>query len=104
DGTPYRSYLYAADLTVWLWTILIKGANNLPYNVGSDEEIKLAELANLIKKMKNLPDVKVLTPPDPRKPVERYVPNVELAKQSLRLEVAIKLQKGLENTFKFYEN
>ena len=104
DGTPYRSYLYAADLTVWLWTILIKGANNLPYNVGSDEEIRLAELANLIKEMKNLPGVKILTPADPRKPIERYVPNVELAKQSLRLEVAIKLQNALENTFKFYEN
>src|SRR5205085_5180473 len=48
DGTPCRSYLYAADLTVWLWTILLQGQNNLPYNVGSDEDLNLAALANMI--------------------------------------------------------
>lgn len=104
DGSPYRSYLYAADLAAWLWTILAKGDNNLPYNVGSDEDISLAELAYLVKEMKNLPGVQVLTPLTPGKPIERYVPNVDLAKQSLKLEVAIRLPEALENTFKFYQN
>ena len=38
DGSPIRSYLYTADLILWLYTILLKAENNSIYNVGGGME------------------------------------------------------------------
>jgi nucleoside-diphosphate-sugar epimerase len=104
DGAPCRSYLYAADLVIWLWTILFNGKENVPYNVGSDIDLSLRELADLVKQMQPGIEVQVLTELDKSKPTERYIPNIDLAKQTLGLDVRINLKEAIEKTFKFYEN
>lgn len=48
DGSAVRSYLYGADLALWLLAVLTVGAPLRPYNVGSDQAITLRQLATRV--------------------------------------------------------
>ena len=50
DGTPLRSYLYTADLMIWLISSLFKSNSNEIYNIGSMKEISIFDLAQLVAK------------------------------------------------------
>jgi dTDP-glucose 4,6-dehydratase len=105
DGTPLRSYLYASDLAIWLWTILFKGQSCRPYNVGSDVSISISDLAHLvagqfpIKIMVETHGKKTLD-----KPVERYVPDIKRIKEELGLSMLISLHTGISRTINFFRS
>jgi nucleoside-diphosphate-sugar epimerase len=101
DGTPRRSYLYAADLTVWLWTILLRGESCRIYNVGSDSDLSIAELAEKVSSVMargaaapGIP-VTIAQRPVPGAPVVRYVPSVFRAGNELGLKVWVPLETGI---------
>jgi dTDP-glucose 4,6-dehydratase len=102
DGTPYRSYLYAADLAIWLWTILFRGAPGEVYNVGSEDAISIRNLAYEVSAAcSHSPKVIIAKPPVPSRPAERYVPSVKKARESLGLDSWIKLDEALNKTIKW---
>ncbi len=95
DGSPYRSYLYAADLAIWLWTILFKGQDCQPYNVGSDSAINIIELARLVRDTLGLDiEIKQLHMADSTRPANRYIPSINLAQHDL----ALSCWKGLPDS------
>jgi dTDP-glucose 4,6-dehydratase len=102
DGTPYRSYLYAADLAIWLWTILFKGQSCRPYNTGSDRSINIADLAGLVSQVVNPGiEVTIAQRADPACPPQRYVPSIERARGELTLENWVSLEQAIEQTVRW---
>lgn len=100
DGTPCRSYLYAADLAVWLWTILTHGESARPYNVGSGRLVTIEGLARTIVKVANEgTPIEIAGTPVPGAPPARYVPSVERAHKELGLEPLIPIEEAVLRTY-----
>lgn len=96
DGTPYRSYLYAVDLAVWLWTILMRGAPARPYNVGSEEDMPIAAVARAVAAAFDPPsEVQIAAEPVPGRPAARYVPATTRAREELDLRATVKVADAI---------
>jgi dTDP-glucose 4,6-dehydratase len=104
DGTAHRSYLYAADLAIWLWTILVQGASNRPYNVGSRRAVSIAELAEAVSR--TLPGhapVQIAQNPVPGQPAARYIPETARAEQELGLREWVSLEEAIRRTAQWHQ-
>jgi dTDP-glucose 4,6-dehydratase len=94
DGSPVRSYLYGADLAIWLHTLLLRGKPGYPYNVGSDQAINLTDLAHEVAAANGGARVDTAGAPGPGAR-ESYVPDIRKARDELGLDVFIPLAQGL---------
>lgn len=100
-----RSYLYAADMAIWLWTILFRGQRCHPYNVGSDQAISILEVAHQIAQLWTPSlEVCVVNKIETDAQVERYVPSIGRAKSELGLTQGISLSEGLKRWRKAASN
>ncbi|MCD6548646.1 MAG: hypothetical protein J7K10_04180, partial [Thermodesulfobacterium sp.] len=87
--------------------ILLKGKPGEAYNVGSEKEISLKELAQKIAEIyaeltgKKV-DIIIKKQPEPGKIPERYVPSTEKAKKELGLKETVSLEEAIRKTLQFY--
>ena len=101
DGMPYRSYLYAADLAIWLWTILFRGQSCRPYNVGSNVSIAIEDLATLVASFSGAA-VHVQKEKIPGMPKSRYVPATARAESELQTFQTIDLPSAIRRTMDYH--
>lgn len=104
DGTPLRSYLYAADLVVWLLTILVRGRSGVPYNVGGKEAVSVGELAHRVAAAGGYPAdaVTIKGIPVPGATPSAYLPALTRIETELGVRVAIPLDDAIRRTLAWH--
>jgi dTDP-glucose 4,6-dehydratase len=103
DGTPTRSYLYAGDLAVWLWTMLFRAPSMVPYNVGSSNSVSILELAEAVQAaLGSEVRIEVAKQPLQGAAVSRYVPDVEKIERDLGLRETVTLAETIRRTAAWY--
>ncbi len=99
DGQPRRSYLYAADLAIWLWTVLFRAPALVPFNVGSERDVSILELAKtVVATLSPETEIQVAREPVPGVLPPRYVPSVKRARNELGLSEMIAVEESIRRT------
>ena len=103
DGTPLRTYLDQRDLARWLWTLLLEGKAGETYNVGSDQAISIADLAQLVRdSISPLKPIHIRGAHQSKSIRNKYIPNIEKAKALHALDITVQLPESIVDTAIFH--
>lgn len=109
DGTPLRSYLYGADLAVWLLTLLLKGQPGEAYNVGAEEALSIREIAKKVSQSLNQLNrgpvtIKVAQPPTPHaSAISQYIPQTQKAQKEFGLQSNFTLNETIKKSILWHD-
>lgn len=95
NGETRRSYLYAGDLAIWLWTLLLQGTPGRAYNVGSMKIHSVRELAEKLS-----PTVHTLGTTGGGD----YLPDTTRAQQELGLSQTVDLDDAVQRTLAWFKS
>jgi dTDP-glucose 4,6-dehydratase len=84
---------------IWLWTILSRGEPCRPYNVGSEQDFMIAEVASAVAAaLTPAREVEISRQAEPGSRIERYIPATRLARRELGLRESATLQIAVRRT------
>lgn len=99
NGRTTRSYLYISDLTLWLWILLLKGRDKEIYNVGSEDEISISDLAHAIKNTLNSKvEIEVL---GKELDFNRFIPSNKKIRSEFKINNFVSLENGIKKSHEF---
>ena len=96
DGSAVRTYLDQRDLAHWLTTLVYEGRDGEAYNVGSNIQVTIKELAELVRDtLSPQKVVRISTKPNKSDFLNRYIPNIDKAQAHLKLEIKYSLKQAI---------
>jgi nucleoside-diphosphate-sugar epimerase len=103
DGKATRSYIYSADLIVWLLALLVRGKDYRIYNVGSDQALSIAELADKVARMaRHTVPVEIIGEAQASNPTHYYVPCIQRAISELGLAIDTPIESAIAKTLDWH--
>jgi nucleoside-diphosphate-sugar epimerase len=105
DGSPVRSYMDESDLAEWILAILLRGKTGFPYHVGSERNVTIFELAQIVKLRYELLtgnscQVRLLGETSVLDGVSRYVPDTTETRRSLQVQETVSLERSIDTMIK----
>lgn len=103
DGTPLRSYLHASDLAGQLLKLLVGGRSAVPYNVGGEEAVSIADLAHRVARIAGTRSrVVVRQAREPGAVPNSYVPAVGRIVEDLGIGGTLTLDEAIARTIAWH--
>jgi dTDP-glucose 4,6-dehydratase len=100
DGQSRRSYLYGADMAIWLWSALAKKMPPHPLHIGSENSMSILELAQVVAtvsaaELNFTPEIRVAeTSANPER-FHQYVPSNSETRSYLNVQEWTSLDAGI---------
>lgn len=112
DGLQTRSFTYVSDTIQGIYAAIIKPeANGEIFNIGSNHEITILDLAKTIKRLSNIPgELKVKFIPyesftgGKYEDVRRRVPDSSRCEKILGVKAVVGLEEGLSRTIEWHRS
>ena len=100
DGQARRSYLYGADMAVWLWSALTKRSSPQPLHIGSEHSVSILELAQAVARVSTtelnfIPEIKVANQSANSEKFHQYIPSNSATKSYLNVQEWTSLETGI---------
>src|SRR2546429_2390350 len=100
DGSQTRSLCYVDDLVSGALAV-IDGPDPMPFNIGTQDEVTMLELAQLVRRLTGSPREIAFLPLPEDDPKQRR-PDTTRATQVLRWESTVGMEDGLRRTLEYF--